>query len=188
MEALPITLKQMVGNTEAATLLIKNDRRLLEIPDHKGETPLDKAYQNMHLDTIDFLLKAVYDDIKPKKQSSTLEDSVSPGVKLGVNLLVNVVSAKKYEFAVENDNVLLAIAKTFPMGLDYWETLIYPIMGDICERIVKRGKDSFTIFVDFYEGMMCLIEDIPDEVIFVCGQMLLFMTLMGEPLIYNLLI
>lgn len=34
---------------------------------------------------------------------------------------------QKYpQFAVEGDEVLMAIAKTFPTGLDYWETLIYP--------------------------------------------------------------
>ncbi|CAI9293564.1 unnamed protein product [Lactuca saligna] len=180
----------IVGNTEAATLLIENDRRLLEIQDHEGDTPLDKAYQNMHLDTIDFLLKAVYDNIKPKKQSSTLEDSVSPGVELGVNLLLNAVSAKKYdlaaelvksfpEFAVENDDVLLAIAKTFPMGLDYWDTLIYPSMGDICESTIKRAKDSFKILVDYYEGMMSLMEDIPDDVIIGTIRLLLYFTLKG---------
>lgn len=30
------------------------------------------------------------------------------------------------ECAVQSDDVLLAIAKTFPIGLDYWETPIYP--------------------------------------------------------------
>ncbi|CAI9293566.1 unnamed protein product [Lactuca saligna] len=117
----------IVGNREAATVLIKNDKRLLEITDHKSQTHLDKAYQNMHLDTIDFLFKVGYDIIKDQKRTLRLEDSVIPGLKLGINLLVNAVSAKKYdlaaelvktfpEFAVENDNVLLAIAKTFQWG------------------------------------------------------------------------
>lgn len=30
------------------------------------------------------------------------------------------------KFAVINDGVLMAMAKTFPSGLDYGETLIYP--------------------------------------------------------------
>nr|KAJ0196873.1 hypothetical protein LSAT_V11C700362930 [Lactuca sativa] len=175
----------IVGNTEAAMILIKNDRRLLEIPDHKGEIPLEKAYENMHLDTIEYLLKAMDDDGKPKKQSSTLEDSVNPGVKVGVNLLVNAVSAKQYDlatklvkkfpkFAVENDNVLLAIAKTFPMGLDYWETLIYPIKDDIFERIVRRSWEFVEKLEDYYEAVTELIHDIPDDIILIIPLVLLF--------------
>jgi hypothetical protein len=30
------------------------------------------------------------------------------------------------EFVAKNDHVLMAIAKTFPSGLDDWETLMYP--------------------------------------------------------------
>ncbi|KAI3496118.1 hypothetical protein L1887_38468 [Cichorium endivia] len=104
----------------------------------------------MHLETIEYLLKAVNDDGKTKKKSSPLEDSVSPGVKVGVNLLVNAVSAKQYdlatqmiekfpEFAVENDKVLMAIARTFPSGLDYAETLIYPIAP--IKHIEKKKKE-----------------------------------------------
>ncbi|KAL7593252.1 hypothetical protein Lser_V15G33315 [Lactuca serriola] len=182
----------IVGNTEAAMTLIKNDRRLLEIPDHKGEIPLEKAYENMHLDTIEYLLKAMDDDGKPKKQSSTLEDSVNPGVKVGVNLLVNAVSAKQYDlatklvkkfpkFAVENDNVLLAIAKTFPMGLDYWETLIYPIKDDIFERIVRRSWKFVEILEDYYEAVTELIHDIPDDIILIIPLVLLF--IFGGPVL-----
>nr|KAJ0197465.1 hypothetical protein LSAT_V11C700362810 [Lactuca sativa] len=175
----------IVGNTEAATLLIKKDRSLLEIENTKCETPLHKAFQNMHLDTIDCLLKAIFDDIKGKKMTFPLANSV---VNQGVNLLVNAVSAKKYDLAtelvksspdcaVQSDDVLLAIAKTFPIGLDYWETLIYPSMGDICERIVKRAKDSFKILVDYYEGMMSLMEDIPDDLIIGTIRLLQYFTL-----------
>ncbi|CAH1449310.1 unnamed protein product [Lactuca virosa] len=83
----------IVGNTKATTLLVKKNRRLLEIPDHKGEIPLDKACENMHLDTIEYLLKGANDvDGKSKKMFFPLEDSVSPGVKVGFNLLVNAVT------------------------------------------------------------------------------------------------
>lgn len=30
------------------------------------------------------------------------------------------------EFAIKSDDVLMALAKTFPSGLDHWQTLIYP--------------------------------------------------------------
>ncbi|CAH1449317.1 unnamed protein product [Lactuca virosa] len=134
----------IVGNTEAAMLLIKNDRRLLEIPDHKGEIPLEKAYENMHLDTIEYLLKAVSDDGKPNKQSSTLEDSVNPGVKVGVNLLVNAVSAKQY------------------------------VKDNIYEWIVRRSWELVEILQDYYEAVTELIQDIADDIILIIPLILLF--------------
>ncbi|CAI9293570.1 unnamed protein product [Lactuca saligna] len=163
----PLHIAAIVGNTKAASLLVKKNRRLLEITDHKGEIPLDKAYENMHLDTIEYLLKAA-NDVDGKSKA---------GVKVGVNLLVNAVTAKQYdlatqlvkkspEFVVENDNILLAITRTFPMGLDYWEMLIYPNMGDICERIVMRARDSFKVLVYYCKDMMCIIEDVHDDLIF----------------------
>ncbi|KAI3827546.1 hypothetical protein L1987_01623 [Smallanthus sonchifolius] len=90
----------------------------------------------MHLDTIGFLLKAVNDDAKTDLQSS-LVSSVHPDDEIGVHLLVNAISAKQYslasklvkkfpQFASKGDDVLMAIAKTFPSELHYWETLIYP--------------------------------------------------------------
>ncbi|CAH1449291.1 unnamed protein product [Lactuca virosa] len=131
----------IVGNTEAAKLLIKRNIKLLVTKDLKGETPLDKAFDNMHLDTVEYLLKAAKGDEKPEKNTS----------RIGVELLVNAVSSKQYdlaiklvedypEFVVENDNVLMAIARTFPSGLDYGETLIYPVLDNICTKIVERAK------------------------------------------------
>ncbi|CAI9293555.1 unnamed protein product [Lactuca saligna] len=52
-------------------------------------------------------------------------------------------------------------------------------MGDICERIVKRGRDSFEILVDYYKNIMDVIQEIPDDVIFGTIQLLLYLTLMG---------
>ncbi|KAM0031194.1 putative PGG domain-containing protein [Helianthus debilis subsp. tardiflorus] len=37
--------------------------------------------------------------------------------------------------ASKSDNVLMAIAKTFPSGLDHWETLIYPSLNNIVEML-----------------------------------------------------
>nr|KAJ0198369.1 hypothetical protein LSAT_V11C700362800 [Lactuca sativa] len=119
-----IKMKNKNGSTSlhiAAILLVKKDL--------KGEAPLHKAFDNMHLDTVECLLKAAKGNEKPKKNTS-LDDSVNPGVKIVVELLVNVVSSKQYdypEFVVKYDNVLMAIARTFPSGLDYGETLIYPV-------------------------------------------------------------
>ncbi|KAI3750820.1 hypothetical protein L2E82_21670 [Cichorium intybus] len=56
---------------------------------------------------------------------------------------------KKFpEFAVENDNALMALARTFPSELDYGETLVYPIyprIEDIWEEIVESTKEALEI-------------------------------------------
>ncbi|KAK1418415.1 hypothetical protein QVD17_27559 [Tagetes erecta] len=126
----------IVGNKYAAKLLINKNSKLLQIKDHKGEDPLHKAYENMHLETIEYLLKVVDEDGNDALQSF-LADSAQHGGEIGVDLLVNAISAKQYslaselvhkfpKFASKSDDVLMAIAKFFPKGLDYGEALIYP--------------------------------------------------------------
>ncbi|MFS7966673.1 putative ankyrin repeat-containing domain-containing protein [Helianthus anomalus] len=113
----------IVGNKHAAEFLVKKNKELLRNKDHKGKEPLHKAYENMHLDTIEYLPKAVKD--------------AHPDDEIGIGLLVNAISAKRHGLALElvekfpmlsskRDDVLVALAKTFPSELDYWETLVYP--------------------------------------------------------------
>ncbi|XP_023741184.1 uncharacterized protein LOC111889280 [Lactuca sativa] len=134
----------IVGNKPAAELLLKKNRDLLETKDNKKETPFHKAFENMHLSTIECLLKAANDDGKTKGTPINVDR------RKDVNLLVNAISAKKYdlakelvknnlEFAVEDDDVLMAISKTFPNGLNFWETFIYPISR--IENIEKKNKE-----------------------------------------------
>ncbi|CAH1449290.1 unnamed protein product [Lactuca virosa] len=171
----------IVGNTEAAKLLIKRNIKLLVTKDLKGETPLDKAFDNMHLDTVEYLLKAAKGDEKPEKNTS----------RIGVELLVNAVSSKQYdlaiklvedypEFVVENDNVLMAIARTFPSGLDYGETLIYPVLDNICTKIVERAKCLLLILVSPYFVCKQILED--EKVIYFILLLVLFIIL-GVPLL-----
>ncbi|KAI7747789.1 hypothetical protein M8C21_009324 [Ambrosia artemisiifolia] len=126
----------IVGNTDIADLLVKRNRMLLRVKGYKGVEPLQKAYEYMHLDTIGYLLKSVNDDGKTELQSS-LTRSVQPDDDIAVNLLVNAISAKQYSLALElvqnfpksasrSDDVLMALAKNFPSGLDHWEKLVYP--------------------------------------------------------------
>ncbi|XP_076904135.1 uncharacterized protein LOC143559443 [Bidens hawaiensis] len=112
-----LDIAAIVGNKQAANLLVKKNKMLLRIEDDKGEQPLHKAYEYMHLDTIGYLLKAVNDDNDIMLQYS----------KFVVDFLVSAISAKEYtlasellqkfpELASKSDNVLMAIAKTFPSG------------------------------------------------------------------------
>ncbi|MFS7966718.1 putative ankyrin repeat-containing domain, PGG domain, ankyrin repeat-containing domain superfamily [Helianthus anomalus] len=153
----------IVGNKHAAELLVKKNKKLLRITDQNGEEPWHKAYENMHLDTIGYLLKAVKDGGKPTQSSS--DGSVGhPNDEIGVRLLVNAISAKQYSLAAEmvqtfpnfaskSDDVLMAISKTFPSGLDYWETLIYPCMFLMYYKLL-----SFIIFCHFSTSIVRVID------------------------------
>ncbi|KAJ0619069.1 putative ankyrin repeat-containing domain, PGG domain, ankyrin repeat-containing domain superfamily [Helianthus annuus] len=126
----------IVGNKQAADLLVKKNNKLLRIEDHKGELPLKKAYENMHLDTIEYLMKAI-DDNKQLESLFSIPDE-----EIGVRLLVNAISAKHYslasnlvqrlpKFASKGDDVLMALAKTFPSGLNFGEKFFYPSLDGI---------------------------------------------------------
>ncbi|MFS7966630.1 putative ankyrin repeat-containing domain, PGG domain, ankyrin repeat-containing domain superfamily [Helianthus anomalus] len=148
-------IASIVGNKDAACLLVKTNRKLLRIKDDNDEEPLQKAYKNMHLDTIVYLLKAVKENVDTELKP----DAVHPGDEIAVDLLVNAISAKQYSLALDlvqnfpeaaskSDNVLMAIAKTFPSGLDHWQTLIYPSHKNIKENLqfVAMGTAMFLFF------------------------------------------
>ncbi|KAI3725068.1 hypothetical protein L1987_64842 [Smallanthus sonchifolius] len=116
-----------------------------------------KAYENMHLDTIEYLLKALKDGCKSELQYS-LSHSVHPSEQIVVDLLVNAISAKQYglasqlvqkfpNFASKSDDVLMALAKTFPSGLNDAETLLYPSLEIIVEKIHSTAFLSLFFFI-----------------------------------------
>ncbi|KAK1418447.1 hypothetical protein QVD17_27592 [Tagetes erecta] len=128
----------IVGNKHAAELLVKKNKKLLVIEDSNGKLPLHKAYENMHLHTIVYLLKEM--------ESSLDGSNFLPSGGTAGDILVNAISAKQYSVALElmqkfptvasqSENVLMAIAKTFPSGLDDWEQLIYPSLPSFLERM-----------------------------------------------------
>ncbi|GKC57066.1 ankyrin repeat-containing domain-containing LTR copia-type protein, partial [Tanacetum coccineum] len=75
----------IVRNTYAADLLIKKNKHCLRFKDEKGEEPLHKAYENMHLDTIGYLLKVIEDGGKSDLHIFSVEECDG---KIGVDLLV----------------------------------------------------------------------------------------------------
>ncbi|KAK1436419.1 hypothetical protein QVD17_02199 [Tagetes erecta] len=158
----------IVGNTYAAELLVKKFEKLLHTLDNKGQTPLDKAYENMHLDTIAFLLEAIEKNKKSDEVDGSSQppaaaaadhvagtkSSLLPPVERGVDLLANAISAKQYDFAskliirnpeyaVYNDNVLMAIARTFPSGLNYGERFVYPRLDNASKMTINGSKWLF---------------------------------------------
>ncbi|KAD6454599.1 hypothetical protein E3N88_09305 [Mikania micrantha] len=107
----------IVGNKEAAKLLLKEKNDLLFETDKEGQTPVARALSNMHKDTYLYLMKQgdEFDDIG------------------GCDLLVNIISSKDYgsacsfasnridSFLSHIDSVLMAIAQNFPSKLNFWE-------------------------------------------------------------------
>ncbi|XP_076917873.1 uncharacterized protein LOC143578091 [Bidens hawaiensis] len=107
----------------------------------------------MHLDTIGFLLKANND-----KDGTTPFGPLQPDDEIAVlYLLVNAISAKQYSLASElvrnspdaatkSDEVLMAIAKNCPSGLDYVEALIYPSLDKILEVLINTASLTLLLF------------------------------------------
>ncbi|KAJ0934165.1 putative PGG domain-containing protein [Helianthus annuus] len=55
---------------------------------------------------------------------------------------------KNPEYATSDNSVLMAMARTFPSGLDNEETLVYPNPGNIRDAIVNRSKRLFDVLED----------------------------------------
>ncbi|KAL8239742.1 hypothetical protein R6Q59_016309 [Mikania micrantha] len=128
----------IVGNKEAAELLLKEKKDLLFETDKEGQTPVARALSNMHKDTYLYLMKQgdEFDDIG------------------GCDLLVNIISSKDYEsayilvskridsFLSHIGLVLMAIAQNFPSKLNYWE-----------RNSIRCGSRDFTFLNYNFESL-----------------------------------
>ncbi|XP_023736002.2 ankyrin repeat-containing protein NPR4 isoform X2 [Lactuca sativa] len=136
----------IIGNTEAADILVEINPDLLLAKDKEGQTPLALALSNMHTETARHLLQHVNTDIQKNALfSGTTSDE----------LLVSVISSKDFCFARElltyyttlhSDTVLMAIAQNFPKlnrFLKYIDTTFY-IEGSYerFEMVYKSYKAS----------------------------------------------
>nr|KAJ0196002.1 hypothetical protein LSAT_V11C700361950 [Lactuca sativa] len=161
----------IVGNRYAAHLLLEKSKDLLRIKDHKGHVAWHKAYENMHLDTLVYLFKAsgpvaitraLSLPSRLQNRSLTSQDTthpqLHPNTEIGDDLLVSFISAHEFnlaselikdfpEFAVKTDGVLMALAKSFPSGLNHWETLIYPSLDGIWEALENASIIFFGSFL-----------------------------------------
>ncbi|XP_024961344.1 uncharacterized protein LOC112501840 [Cynara cardunculus var. scolymus] len=133
----------IVGNTYAAELLVKKRKELLGISDHKTHVPLLSAYYNMQLNTFIYLLEA-----------TEIKHCVHSRLHPGVNLLITAIFTKQYdlasklakvypELATNDDQVLMAMVKTFPSELGFREALIYPSSNKVQREIVKTSSSLF---------------------------------------------
>ncbi|KAJ0557818.1 putative ankyrin repeat-containing domain, PGG domain, ankyrin repeat-containing domain superfamily [Helianthus annuus] len=144
-----------VGSTDVVDLLVKRNKKLLLVKDINGKAPLHRAYESLHLDTIAYILKVINDEDKTELQSS-LSSFVDDD--MAVELVVNAISAKQYSLALElvqnfpksasrSDDVLMALAKNFPRGLDDWEELVYPSLDQILELLRETTEVTILLLV-----------------------------------------
>ncbi|KAL8239394.1 hypothetical protein R6Q59_015961 [Mikania micrantha] len=112
----------IVGNKEAARLLLEKNNDLLFEKDNDGRMPVARALSNMYKDTFIYLLDQCLLEMGDKF------DDID-----GCDLLVNIISSKDYgsayflvynridSFLTHIDLVLMAIAQNFPSKLNCWE-------------------------------------------------------------------
>ncbi|KAJ9550930.1 hypothetical protein OSB04_014975 [Centaurea solstitialis] len=151
------------GNTYAVKLLVNKRKELLGLADHNALVPLLSAYYNMKLDTFAYLLKV----IGIKQQTFSVGFYPDPGIQTGASFLITLIFKKQYDLAsawvdkcpelvTKDDQVLMAMAKTFPPELGMGEALIYPSLNNAYQKLVKRCSLLF----HSYEFLYAMAKDI----------------------------
>nr|GEW58146.1 ankyrin repeat-containing protein [Tanacetum cinerariifolium] len=144
-------------NKCAAELLVRKRKRLLYVSDNEDNIPLLSAYYNMKLSTYVYLLEVSEAD-SVHLPLSRYSDSC---VQIGANFLINAIFTKQYdlvstliniypELVRRDDQVLMAIAISFPPKLSFREAFIYPSWNNACGNIVERSYllfDSYNFFI-----------------------------------------
>ncbi|KAD6455069.1 hypothetical protein E3N88_09775 [Mikania micrantha] len=118
----------IVGNTEAAKILVERNKDLLYEKDNEGQTPVNRALSNMHTDTFIYLLDHYLDTLDVEK--GDLFDSSE--------IIVNAISSNDYESAYkmrelirDPDTVLTAIAQNFPPNVNFFERAIMSLFSHV---------------------------------------------------------
>ncbi|KAJ0800091.1 putative ankyrin repeat-containing domain, PGG domain, ankyrin repeat-containing domain superfamily [Helianthus annuus] len=121
----------MVGNTDAAQLLVQKRKELLEIPDRDQEEPFHTAFQNAKLSTCAYLLRCA-----PPSSSAHEHSAVVAAILTKQYDLARIMLNKFPSYARGNPGALMAITISFPTDLSFMESLIYPSFQDVCHKTV----------------------------------------------------
>ncbi|KAD6454935.1 hypothetical protein E3N88_09641 [Mikania micrantha] len=142
----------IVGNTEAAKILVERNQYLLYEKDNEGQTPVDRAVSNMHTDTYIYLLDRYLE--KPVLEEGELFDCSE--------ILVNMISSKDYasahkmrDYIRNRDTVLTAIAHNFPPNVNFLERMMLHLAHKVpvifkfvaTQRKAKAYKDAKTLLL-----------------------------------------
>nr|XP_043619858.1 uncharacterized protein LOC122591671 [Erigeron canadensis] len=148
----------VVGNTEAAKILLEKNTDLLLVEDNNGHTPLALSLSNIHPNTSRCLIDKIKNDDNQKHRLFS--------GKTGDDLLVLAISSKKFGLAkdllteyktIHSEAVLMAIAQNFPCELKFWGRIrVWPfvkkrvgvlndasdLLRKVCEKIHKTTDRS----------------------------------------------
>ncbi|KAJ0800099.1 putative ankyrin repeat-containing domain, PGG domain, ankyrin repeat-containing domain superfamily [Helianthus annuus] len=134
----------IVGNTHTAQLLVKKRKQLLDFKDHNNRSPLHLASANANLDTYAYLFKSStrpFDsDIRShiSNKSALLATIFSKQYDLAETLLKESPTIARY-----NNVILKAITISFPTGLGFTESFIYPSFHYVRQKTIVRGSLLF---------------------------------------------
>ncbi|KAI3511021.1 hypothetical protein L1887_18162 [Cichorium endivia] len=166
-------IASIVGNTEAAKILVEKNRDILYIKDNQGQTPLAIALSNMHTETSQLLLEQIRTDTMFSGRS-------------GDELLISAISANNFSLANDHlawryrtfhsDAVLMAIAQNFPcelsvvveyIGLFHEETITKTIFErvagfllpvfELMEAVPLCGRWVYLALVQLFAGILWII-------------------------------
>ncbi|GJY60664.1 ankyrin repeat-containing protein ITN1-like protein [Tanacetum coccineum] len=144
----------IVGNTEAAKMLVEKETDLLFDVDKDGRVPLFKAHSNMHTDTYLYLLE--HDDHNPH--------DLEMGT-IGDELMYNAITSQDYHSAIRlidkypnlhRGYVLMAIAQNFPRKLTIWETILHKFGRNPDEKKATAMKKILGFFSIIYEILLII--------------------------------
>ncbi|KAD6455067.1 hypothetical protein E3N88_09773 [Mikania micrantha] len=129
----------IVGNTEAAKILVKRNKGLLYEKDNEGQTPVNRALSNMHSDTFIYLLDH-YLNTRDVEKGGLFDSS---------EIIVNAISSKDYESAYkmrelirDHGTVLTAIAQNFPPNVNRFERAIMCLFSHVLIVTFKFVKTA----------------------------------------------
>ncbi|PWA76617.1 Ankyrin repeat-containing protein [Artemisia annua] len=138
----------IVGNKDAAELLVEKRKELLEIKDLKLNIPVRSAYVSNQVNAFVYLWEAMKDKDLCSEEYYFVFD-----INSNEKLLRTVMFKKQYGLAKKLVNIIPGLANTpstffeftrsFPSDIGFGESLIYPSLNNGGSKIVKRSSLLF---------------------------------------------
>ncbi|KAK1418608.1 hypothetical protein QVD17_27753 [Tagetes erecta] len=141
----------IVGNTEAAKLLVERCHSLLNAKDNKGQTPLNIALSNMHTETCLFLMEQCRKDENYLFHEINYEGLINLISSKDYQLALRLVVSDVHRFLSHAESVLMAIAQNFPPEPNFWErNLIKYFTCSDCD-FVKAAETKYNAYINAKE-------------------------------------
>nr|GEY42628.1 ankyrin repeat-containing protein [Tanacetum cinerariifolium] len=138
----------LVGNKDAAEILVMKMDSLLYVKDNFGEVPLVTAYSNNQISMFTYLLEVTKTagDLLPIYHDSFEEFIIRLIYRKEYALAFKLYNLHLESMVRPSDKVLMALTRNFPSSVGKREELIYPDWENACQNIVKRSSFIFYSF------------------------------------------